>query len=220
MNKRSQTTQNTFLQACAEGDLETMRKWIARGADVNMPEAREHKPLAVALDNNQIEAMKLLLQNKADPNALYITEPLIHWAFYLKNREAVDLLLKAGADPTPLEDGIYSIIDFATRGQDEVLVNKALRILFEAGADMQEVYDEGLNAALVVQNKKLARKFLMRGARPDSAGPLFCFGFPPLVKAARCKDREMALLLVEFGARAGICLPEVQELLSKEEDDD
>ncbi|MBO4317428.1 MAG: ankyrin repeat domain-containing protein, partial [Mailhella sp.] len=209
-----------FLHACATGDLETMRKWIARGVDVNMPEAREHKPLALALDNNQLKAMELLLQNKADPDILYITEPMIHWAFYKANRDAVDLLLEAGADPTTFEQGIYSIVDFAVRGQDEVLVNKALKLLFDAGADMQEVYDEGLNAAMIVQDKDLARKFLMRVARPDSAGPLFCFGFPPLVKAARAKDKELVELLVRFGARAGLHLPEVQALIKQEDEDE
>ncbi len=213
-------TSDAFLHACATGDLATMRQYINRGADVNMPEAKHYNPLAVALDNNQIEAMRLLLQNKADPNAIYIAEPILHWAFELANREAVDLLLEAGADPATKAQGIYSIVDFAVRGQDGVLVNKALSLLFNAKMDMQEIYDEGLNAAVFMQNKDLAWKFLRRGARPDSAGPGFCFGFPPLVKAAKAKDRDMALLLAEYGAIAGYCLPEVQTLLKQREDAD
>ena len=211
---------DAFLQACATGDLATMQQFIARGTDVNMEEAGKHKPLALALDNDKLDAMRLLLQSKANPDALYITEPLLHRAFLLANREAVDLLLEAGSAPAAMEHGVYSIIDPAVRGQDDVLVNKALALLFDAGADMQEVYDEGLNAAVVAQDIDLALKFLMRGARPDSAGPQFCFGFPPLVKAARSGDEDMVMLLVEFGARAGLHLPEVQKLLKQQEDAD
>ena len=105
-------------------------------------------------------------------------------------------------------------------GTIEVLVNKALSLLFNAGMDMQEIYDEGLNTAVFMQNKDLALKFLLRGAHPDSAGPGFCFGFPPLVKAVKAKDRSMVIMLAEYGALAGSCLPEVQALLKQREDSD
>ena len=49
------------VHACATGDLATMRQFIARGTDVNMPEAKHYNPLAVALDNNQIEDITPLL---------------------------------------------------------------------------------------------------------------------------------------------------------------
>ena len=216
----SRRTSDTFLQACASGDLETMRQCIAKGIDVNMPEAKDYKPLAVALDNNQLGALKLLLENKADPNAEYISEPLLHHAFFKANREAVDLLLKAGANSAALEDGIYSIVDFATRGKDEVLVQKALRLLFSAGFDMQKVYDEALNAAVFTGDVYLAEFLIRRGAQPDSAGPNFCFGYPPLVKAALNNDGKMAVLLARYGAVAGIHLPEVQKILTQESHDD
>ncbi len=213
-------TSDAFLHACATGDLATMRQYINRGADVNIPEAKHYNPLAVALDNNQIEAMRLLLQNKADPNAIYIAEPLLHRAFELASREAVDLLLEAGADPTTKAQGIYSIVDFATRGGDEVLAQKAIRLLFSAGFDMQNVYDEALNAAVVTGDVYLAEFFIQRGARPDSAGSKFCFGYPPLVKAALNNDKKMVIMLARYGAMAGIHLPEVRELLKQKENND
>ena len=216
----SRRTPDAFLQACATGDLATMRQFIARGTDVNMPEWKDMKPLALALDNNQLAAMNLLLQNKADPNALYISEPMLHHAFFKANRKAVDMLLEAGAAPTALEKGIYSIVDFATRGGDEVLVQKAIRLLFSAGFDMQNVYDEALNAAVVAGDVYLAEFFIQRGAHPDSAGHNFCFGYPPLVKAALSNDEKMVVMLARYGATAGIHLPEVQALLKQRGDAD
>ncbi len=220
--KKTKITPNTaqFLNACAAGDIDKMKLCLSRGASVTMPDAGKNKPMAVALDNNQVDAMRFLLENGCPPDIMYITEPMLHWAFYKANREAVDLLLEAGAAPALLEKDTYTIIDPAVRGQDEVLINNALRLLFDRGFDMQQLYDEGLNAAVQADNIALARKFLIRGAHIDSAGPQYILGFPPLVKAVRYKFRKMADFLVRSGAQAGLYLPEVQEFLEKEDGDD
>ncbi len=214
----SHPTPDAFLKACATGDLATIQQYITSGTDVNMPEWKGKKPLAVALDNNQIDAMRLLLQNKADPNAIYIGEPILHRAFELANRDAVDLLLEFGADPVTKAHGVYSIVYFATRGQNEVLAQKAIRLLFSADFDMQNVYDEALHAAVEVGDIYLAEFFIKRGACLDSTGPNKCFGYTPLVKAAINKDKKMVVMLARYGAFAGILLPEVQELLKVRKD--
>lgn len=105
---RARVPPGAFFDAAFQGDLERMRKMLDDGHDVN-----DHPPmwksvyqptaLAYAVWGNQPEAVRLLLDSRADPNQAdgdgnY--HPL-HWASYKSDHaECAAMLVEAGADPT------------------------------------------------------------------------------------------------------------------------
>ena len=52
-------SEDQITEACRKGDLELLKLFIQKGADINVP-------LAVAASRSDIEVMELLLENGAD----------------------------------------------------------------------------------------------------------------------------------------------------------
>jgi ankyrin repeat protein len=172
--------------------------------------------LAGAVCSSQTEAVRFLLAHDADPDTMYHGYPLIYIAFCNGDDDIIRLLLAAGACVTRLEEstGHLSILDGAVRNGDEDLVDFALSITKLAGMDMKRLYTEGLISAVAENNLRLAQKFLDLGADPDDTGPNGCYGFPALQLATDRKNTDMVRLLVLYGAKAGLHLSSVQELLT------
>jgi ankyrin repeat protein/catechol 2,3-dioxygenase-like lactoylglutathione lyase family enzyme len=105
VDRRRETTVTTFFDACARGDLDTLRNLLA--ADPSLTAAS--KPgapyagwtaLHEVVKSTQLEAVRLLLANGADPNAREAgdhTTPM-HWAAATGRRDIVEALLDAGGD--------------------------------------------------------------------------------------------------------------------------
>jgi ankyrin repeat protein len=101
------------MMAALKGNMDLVRKLIARGADVNKP---GWAPLHYAATNAHLDIMQLLLDENAyidaaSPNG---TTPLMMAAQY-GNTPAVKLLLEAGADPSIRNQLGLNAIDFAYR---------------------------------------------------------------------------------------------------------
>jgi ankyrin repeat protein/catechol 2,3-dioxygenase-like lactoylglutathione lyase family enzyme len=105
VDRRRNTTVAAFFDACARGDIDTLRHLLA--ADSSLIAAT--KPgaphggwtgLHEAVKSTQLDAVKLLLANGADPNAREAgdnTTPM-HWAAATGRREIVEALIDAGGD--------------------------------------------------------------------------------------------------------------------------
>ncbi len=89
-----------FWAACKWGDTARMKEHIAQGEDVNK-EYSNNIPINFAVDANQIEAVKLLLENKCRIN--FNATPELQTPLYIAAEKGhvdiVELLLKAGANP-------------------------------------------------------------------------------------------------------------------------
>jgi ankyrin repeat protein len=106
-----------LLYAAREGRLEAVRLLLAAGANHEIAQADDVRPLVMALTNNQLDVARLLIDAGADVNAAdwYGRAPL--WsAIDIRNREVndgrrdngidraaaldlIDVLLQRGADP-------------------------------------------------------------------------------------------------------------------------
>ncbi len=125
---RTAQDESPLMIASIQGQIDMVKRLIARGADVNKP---GWTPLHYAASRGQIEVMRLLLENHAyiDAASPNNTTPLMMAARYGSD-EAVRLLLEEGADPMPRNDLGMTAIDFAqgvNRGTAADLIAEAIR---------------------------------------------------------------------------------------------
>lgn len=66
LSKAQQDKNAWFMQAAAEGDLQTMRHLFNAGADVNAQDENGTTPLIAAAKNSQVHALSILLSLNAD----------------------------------------------------------------------------------------------------------------------------------------------------------
>ena len=125
---RSLKDESALMIAALKGEVDLVRKLIARDADVNKP---GWAPLHYAATGGHLEVMRLLLEHHAfiDAESPNKTTPLMMAAQY-GSREAVKLLLEEGADTDMKNELGLSAIDFANRvGRTDVaeLIAAAVR---------------------------------------------------------------------------------------------
>lgn len=92
-----------LYRAAVQGEREIVRLLLEAGADPNLESGAEDEgmPLCAAASWGRTEIVRLLLQHGADPSAPD-RGPMTALAWAERNRyaEVVDLLLKAGGDPS------------------------------------------------------------------------------------------------------------------------
>ena len=119
VDTRTPSDETPLMMACLRGQIDIVRKLIARGADVNKT---GWTPLHYAATGSQIEIMRLLLDQSAyiDAQSPNGTTPLMMAAMY-GSEDAAKFLLDAGADPTLKNQLGLSAADFANRaGRNEL----------------------------------------------------------------------------------------------------
>ena len=100
-------TDRALRDAIAKGDIESLKRQLASGVDVNLKAARGWTPLHNSVDSDDKEIVELLIKNGADVNATHNGggTPL-HWAARKGQKEIVELLISNGANVnTQDEDG-------------------------------------------------------------------------------------------------------------------
>lgn len=110
---RNKSDESPLMLAALDGQIDTVRRLIALGADVNKT---GWAPLHYAATRGHLDVMTLLLDKNAyidaaSPNG---STPLMMAAFY-GTPSAVKLLLEAGADPLLKNQQELTAIDFAHR---------------------------------------------------------------------------------------------------------
>lgn len=91
---------NDLGGAASAGNLQKIREWLQKGADINGKYDKDFTPLHWAATMNQVNAIKLLIDEGANLNSRdgHQSTPLSHAAFF-GQAESVECLLKMGADP-------------------------------------------------------------------------------------------------------------------------
>jgi len=161
--------------ASKKGNLRIVDMLLAKGADVsNFTDDPDTVPLIVACANGHLDVVKELLNHGADVN-------LVSWPDY----------------ETPLRAASIA-------GHDQVvklLLQKGANVDFRISHDaMGECFDveTALMAACCFNHVHVARILLEQGADADS--PDFRDKMTPLMVACRQGCRELAELLIQFGA--------------------
>jgi len=134
-------SQEDLVKACQTGNLDAVKKAIADGAQVNTLDAAGNPAITYAFFYPEI--VKLLLDNKADPN-LGTTTVLWQASFY-SSSDVLKLVLDAGADPSkPM------ITDMAASYKSMLAAEKAKGKA--ANKYMIKAYEDGMKSAKVIES--------------------------------------------------------------------
>ena len=85
-------------QAIMRGETDTVRKAIARGADVNGRGMHAMTPLMTAAEAGRLDLCELLVKHGADVNGHNDSGSVLMWAVESKNEALVRFILASGAD--------------------------------------------------------------------------------------------------------------------------
>ena len=188
---------NKFIYACEKGKINTVKKFIEDGVDVNMENGA---PLVVAAINGHTEVVEELLKARADVNKQCIKcwnmSALMGAAAY-NHLDIVQLLLDKRADVNLQGNEQYTALDYVAHNEGSLEI---VQKLLKAGADpniKNQYGDTALTLAIDKENLHLVPTLLKAGAdaKVESND-----GFVPLVQAARIGDVYTVKVLLEYGA--------------------
>ena len=165
---------SVIIEAVGEGDQNIVSTLISAGADVNMSkddECYRGTPLSRALENEDVNLIRILLDADAYPNYHeffdeddHIT-PAITLAADTGNQHIVDMLVNAGADLNPLTNATQCAIGVAVQNLDKAMVD----FLIRRGCDINAVpsralLDTVLTSAVGTLSIEMVNFVLDRGA--------------------------------------------------------
>ena len=192
-----------MMELLRDGDhraFQTMLSEDSRIARLNGPGGST--PLMYAVLYGDADAVRLLLDNGADPNVRNEAgASALMWA--VDNLEKTRLLLQRGADVNARsDDGRTALSIAASRFGSHAVVS----ILLDAGADpsVKSPSYKGpltpLREAAEVGDEAVVRLLIERGADVNSAGPL------PLIAALNANDARCVDLLIPSADRATLSM--------------
>ncbi len=142
-----------LCKAAGVGDVDEVRRLLARGADPNAPGrtlltggdwevGHNSPPLTAAVSHGRLGTVHLLLEHGADPNRInaYGETPL-HEAFYAHSRwqaEILDLLLAHGGDPNVKNERGWTPLYIGAKNYYNApnTVGRMITVLLRHGADI------------------------------------------------------------------------------------
>ena len=122
-----------------EGNLELMRLFISRGADINRMNGNGETAIALAAWRGNLSAVKWLLDRGARINAPNRQWSALHYAVFAGHAEAADYLIDQGADIEAQSTNGSTVLMMAIYEGREDLARK----LLEKGADRSPKNDWG-----------------------------------------------------------------------------
>ncbi len=198
---------NTALMKTQRRDL--VELLIQHGADVNAKDKWEFTPLHYAIHNDESDFVDILITKGADVNAVNRGEIPLQTAVNVGKREAVQSLLKAGANITAKNNKGLTALHFAAMSDDRDIVE----LLLDKGADInakdrQHGYT-ALHHTARLDKRNAAEMLIARGADINAKDKQ---GHTPLYVAVN-NDYKIAELLIEKGADSSIRTESGQTLL-------
>ncbi|XP_051684962.1 ankyrin repeat and SOCS box protein 3 isoform X3 [Oryctolagus cuniculus] len=157
--------------AASQGHWKIVQILIEAGADPNATTLEETTPLFLAVENGQIDVLRLLLRHGANVNGSHSMcgWNSLHQASFQGNAEIIKLLLKKGANKECQDDfGITPLFVAAQYGKLE-----SLSILISSGANVNcQALDKATPLFIAAQegHTKCVELLLSSGADPD----LYC----------------------------------------------
>ncbi len=137
MTTRRINLNEQLLQAVFKEDLDLVRRYVQEGGDVNYISAKENSPLLIAVDTMNVELVKFLLAQGANPN------PPPQAVYALPLNAAVDVAVQA-----------------VLNEETEELLNETIELLVQHGADYTIKDKSGKNALeLSINYNRAAREF-------------------------------------------------------------
>jgi uncharacterized protein len=122
-----------------EGNIELMRLFISRGANINRMNGNGETALVLAAWRGQLEAAKWLIARGARINAPHRQWSALHYAVFAGHREMAEYLIGEGADINALSTNGSSVLMMAVyEGREEMA-----RLLIEKGASRKVKNDWG-----------------------------------------------------------------------------
>ena len=118
-------TDRALRDAIAKGDIESLKRQLASGVDVNLKAARGWTPLHNSVDSDDKEIVELLIKNGADVNATHNGggTPL-HWAARKGQKEIVELLISNGANVNAQDEDGGTPLFYASNPEIVELIRK------------------------------------------------------------------------------------------------
>ena len=178
---------NLFLNPRAT--LEMIKLFIKYGADVNYKNGSK-SPLFNACEKGNVEIIKYLLENGANPNDK--PYPLIKACSFHPSYDVVKLLLDYGANPNVTDNKIIPLCSLIQKGSFDII-----ELMTERGADIakykQQIFESLLKSRSI--NTDLLKKLLLEhNVKPNKTSYIVtvCNNNP--------KNTEAIRLLLENGA--------------------
>lgn len=139
-----------LARASAEGNVAAVKQLVNEGANINAVGDKNMSPLGWALAAKSLPGMRALLDAGADPNQPIGPEHQIHlvWlAAGLDSPDALRVLLAYKGDPNARHGGLlFNAMRQAVMHPDN------MKLLVEAGADVNAADADGLGVALIAAN--------------------------------------------------------------------
>jgi ankyrin repeat protein len=199
-----------LAEAIWAGRTALLRLLLKRGADPNETRRGRVAPLFHAIEIEKPKMVEALLQHRADPNLRWQAiqnrghhlklaqgaTPLM-LAAHKRQRESVELLLAAGADPSLVDSKGRSAADYAAKIGDRLITLR----LTDAGAPLSTgprvQQNAALLAAVVARDASAALAALDAGASPNAANK---YGVTALTEAAKRGMPQLVEKLLAAGA--------------------
>ena len=128
-----------LMIAAWEGNIDLMRLFISRGADINALSSSGESPIVMAAWRGNLEAVKWLLERGARINAAPRQWSALHYAVFAGHSEVADYLMAQGADINAQSTNGSTVVMMAIYEGREELARK----LIEKGADRTPKNDWG-----------------------------------------------------------------------------
>ena len=203
-----------FLDAVSSGQTDLMKRYMAKGVDVNSRSRRELTALHLAAGAGHLEAVESLLSNGAEIDAQSVSgQTPLHVAARRGHARIVDYLLSKGADAKA-----GAPIYLAAKGESV----ESVRLLIEAGSNVnQRSPTSGLapaHVAAALGNAEILALLFKAGADPLAMGHIRDMEVTPLHIAQSHSERRRALLRV-FQTCTEVDIPDVPPAAAAEPSD-